>query len=75
MKYVAVLGIWLAVAGMVVGCALAWGDDGRTTVLLFGVFAMLFAAFATGSIVEDGTLYGRSRGPRNGAQDEVTRHG
>jgi hypothetical protein len=50
LRWIAAIFAWLSVGATTSACAFAWGAEGRSTVLLIGLFGFLFAGFTTGGI-------------------------
>lgn len=61
-RAVALVAIWVAVAAIIVGCALAWGAEGRVAVVLLGVIGLAVAMIA--SLAVSGSMDGQRRADR-----------
>jgi len=51
-RWIVAITAWVAAAAATVGCAIAWGPEGRMTVLVISAMAFLFTTINTAILVD-----------------------
>ncbi len=71
-KWVALIAAWFAVGTMVSVCAIAWGNEGRNSVVIMGITLVAFLGVVTGGISGDDAKIEKAKIERDTARNAAT---